>query len=93
MWSRNNHVVIDGLRCILIRLWVEFQPFAQLINPAPKLAPINRQHDVPNSLGLNNILLNEVVDEFDAVSIALFHIILVLHFKNINKFEYSTQNS
>lgn len=80
VWCRNDDIVIDRLWSIGIRIWIKIQLVPVLVNARPKLTPIESEHDVPNALRLNDVLVDEVVDQVLSVRHALLHI-RFLHFK------------
>lgn len=75
MWRRNNHIEVDGLGRVNVRLRIKLEPVAILIKPRPKLASIHCEHDVPYSLSLNNILLNQRIYQLPHKSSSLFMVL------------------
>ena len=85
MWRRNNDIKIDGLWRVRIRLRVELQSVAIVINARPKLAPVDREHDVSHALRLNVIVLNQVIHKLGPQSVTFVHVWLLQHITIIYK--------
>jgi hypothetical protein len=58
MWRRNNDIKVDRLRLVNVRLRIEGQSVAILVDSGPKLTAVNCEHDISHPLCLNKILLN-----------------------------------
>ena len=79
--SRNDNIEIDALRTVSVGLGIKIQLISILVNTRPKISSIKSEHDVSDSLSLNNLFVNEVIDEALGERNTLIHI-RFLHFKN-----------
>lgn len=74
VWRGNYDVEVDRLGSVVIRLWIEIQGNAILVNSCPEIASVDAEHDISDPLGNDDLLVNEVIHEFLGERNTLFHL-------------------